>query len=61
VPLDKVVIVVLVVQVAAPALGIGDWSSSAAHLAGLATGAAYDHLLRSRTAGGVPAARVSSR
>lgn len=45
----KIVIVVLVIQLAAPAVGIGDWVSSAAHLAGLAAGAAYGYLLRPRT------------
>jgi membrane associated rhomboid family serine protease len=51
-PVHKVVIVVLVIQVIAPILGIGDWVSSAAHTAGLAVGTASAHLLlRSRDAG----------
>lgn len=45
----KIVIVVLVIQLVAPAAGIGDWVSSAAHLAGLALGAAYGYLLRPET------------
>jgi membrane associated rhomboid family serine protease len=45
-PVDKLVVVVLVIQVLAPILQIGDWVSSAAHIAGLAVGAAYGSLLR---------------
>jgi membrane associated rhomboid family serine protease len=45
----KIVIVVLVIQFVAPAVGFGDWVSSAAHLAGLAVGAAYGYLLRTRS------------
>lgn len=45
----KIVIVVLVIQVVAPAVGFGDWVSSAAHVAGLGVGAAYGYLLRPRT------------
>jgi membrane associated rhomboid family serine protease len=44
-PMDKLVIVVLVMQL----VPIGDWASSAAHLVGLAVGAAYGYLLRSKT------------
>lgn len=53
-PLDKVVAVVLVIQLAAPVMGIGDWFSSAAHIVGLGTGAAYGYLLRSRSATELP-------
>jgi len=60
-PLDKVVVVVLVIQVAAPALGIGDWSSSAAHTAGLGIGAAYGYLLRTQSGSEVPDAQSSTR
>jgi hypothetical protein len=60
-PVDKVVLVVLVIQIAAPALGIGDWSSSAAHIVGIVVGAADGHLLRSRTAGEVRRPGVPSR
>jgi membrane associated rhomboid family serine protease len=53
----KYVIIVLVIQLVAPVLsevtgvgaGIGDWTSSAAHLVGLAVGAAYGYLLRFKT------------
>lgn len=56
---DKVVVVVVLIQFVAPAAGVGDWTSSAAHIAGLAVGAAYGHLLRSRMAGELPgAARI---
>ena len=48
-PLDKLVVVLLVAQLA-PVVGIGDWVSSAAHAAGLAVGVGYGYLLRSRTA-----------
>jgi membrane associated rhomboid family serine protease len=48
-PMDKVVVVLLVIQVA-PAVGIGEWVSSAAHLTGLAVGAGYGYLLRPRAA-----------
>jgi membrane associated rhomboid family serine protease len=47
-PMDKIVIVVVVIQLA-PVAGIGDWASSAAHLVGLAVGAAYGCLLRAKT------------
>jgi membrane associated rhomboid family serine protease len=47
----KYVVVVLVIQLVAPAVGIGAWVSSAAHLVGLAVGAAYGYLLRPHTAG----------
>jgi membrane associated rhomboid family serine protease len=51
------VVVVIVLQFVAPLLsevsgvgaGIGDWTSSAAHLVGLAVGAAYGYALGSRT------------
>lgn len=46
--MDKIVIVVVVIQLA-PVAGIGDWASSVAHLVGLAVGAAYGLLLRSKT------------
>jgi membrane associated rhomboid family serine protease len=46
--MDKIVIVVAVMQLA-PIAGLGDWASSAAHLVGLAVGAAYGLLLRDRT------------
>jgi membrane associated rhomboid family serine protease len=41
----KIVVVVLATQVLVPAIGIGDWVSSAAHVAGLAVGAGYGYLL----------------
>jgi membrane associated rhomboid family serine protease len=44
-PMDKLVIVVVVIQL----VPTGDWASSAAHLVGLAVGAAYGYLLRSKT------------
>jgi membrane associated rhomboid family serine protease len=47
-PMDKIVIVVLVIQLA-PVAGIGDWASSSAHLVGLAVGVTYGYLLRSTT------------
>lgn len=43
---EKVVAVVVLMQLA-PLVGIGDWVSSAAHLAGMGVGAAYGHRLRS--------------
>jgi membrane associated rhomboid family serine protease len=51
------VIVVIVIQFVAPLLsgvtgvgaGVGDWTSSAAHLVGLAVGAGYGYLLRPAT------------
>jgi membrane associated rhomboid family serine protease len=46
--MDRIVVVVVVMQLA-PVAGAGDWASSAAHLAGLAVGAAYGYLLRSET------------
>ena len=58
-PLDKVVIVLLVAQLA-PVMGIGDWVSSAAHTAGLAVGVGYGYLLRSRSVVEVPDASASS-
>jgi membrane associated rhomboid family serine protease len=58
-PVDKVVIVVIVMQLA-PAVGIGDWVSSAAHLMGIAVGAAHGYLLRPRTSGRLREARTSS-
>ena len=45
----KIVIVVLVIQLVAPAVGIGDWVSSAAHVVGLAVGAASGYVLRGKT------------
>ncbi len=42
---EKVVAVVVLAQLA-PAVGIGDWVSSAAHLAGIGVGAAYGYLVR---------------
>lgn len=53
----KWIIVVVVIQVLAPLLseaagvgaGIGDWTSSVAHLVGLAVGAGYGYLLRPKT------------
>ena len=42
---EKVVAVVVLTQLA-PLVGIGDWVSSAAHLAGMGVGAAYGYLLR---------------
>jgi membrane associated rhomboid family serine protease len=39
--LPKVVTVIVVVNLLAPALGLGDWTSTAAHLTGLAVGALY--------------------
>ncbi len=58
-PLDKVVIVLLVAQLA-PVIGIGDWVSSTAHAAGLAVGVGYGYLLRSRTAADLPDVPTSS-
>jgi membrane associated rhomboid family serine protease len=46
--LEKAVAVVVVAQLA-PALGVGDWVSSAAHLVGLGVGAAYGYRLRPTT------------
>jgi membrane associated rhomboid family serine protease len=43
---DKILLIVFVIQLAAPVVGIGDWVSSAAHLAGLAVGAVYGYLLQ---------------
>jgi membrane associated rhomboid family serine protease len=58
--IDKVVVVVVIIQFVGPAIAIGDWTSSAAHIAGLAVGAAYGYLLRLRMAGELPgAARIS--
>ena len=55
----KIVVVIVVLQLVAPALGIGDWASSAAHLAGLAVGAAYAYLLLRRKATGEVRAPLS--
>lgn len=44
-PVDKIVVAVLVVQLA-PIMGFGDWVSSVAHAVGLAVGAAYGSRLR---------------
>ncbi|TVR27771.1 MAG: rhomboid family intramembrane serine protease [Nitriliruptor sp.] len=52
-PLDKLVVVLLVAQLA-PVVGIGDWVSSAAHAAGLAVGIGYGYLLRSRSVAELP-------
>ncbi len=60
-PLDKAVIVVVTIQVAAPVMGIGDWFSSAAHMAGLAVGVGYGYLLRSRAVAELPDASTSNR
>jgi membrane associated rhomboid family serine protease len=60
-PLGKIVVVVLVVQLVAPAVGIGDWLSSAAHLTGLAVGLAYGYLLRPRTSRERQAASIPAR
>jgi membrane associated rhomboid family serine protease len=57
--LGKVVVVVLVIQLVAPAAGLGDWVSSAAHLAGLAVGAAFGYLLRPTTTSQLREARAS--
>jgi membrane associated rhomboid family serine protease len=46
---EKIVFVVVVAQLA-PAVGIGDWVSSAAHLAGIGLGATYGYLVRPRIA-----------
>jgi membrane associated rhomboid family serine protease len=46
---EKIVFVVVVAQLA-PAVGIGDWVSSAAHLAGIGVGATYGYLVRPRIA-----------
>jgi membrane associated rhomboid family serine protease len=43
--LDKLVVVLVLAQLA-PVVGIGDWVSSTAHLAGLGIGAAYGYLVR---------------
>jgi membrane associated rhomboid family serine protease len=45
--LSKVVVVVVVLNLLAPVLGIGDWTSTAAHVTGLTVGALYG--LRRRT------------
>ena len=42
-------------------IGIGDWVSSAAHIAGLAVGAAHGYLLRSRTVAAPPGVSISSQ
>jgi membrane associated rhomboid family serine protease len=47
--IEKIVFVVVVAQLA-PAVGIGDWVSSAAHLAGIGVGACYGYLVRPRIA-----------
>jgi membrane associated rhomboid family serine protease len=47
--IEKIVFVVVVAQLA-PAVGIGDWVSSAAHLAGIGVGATYGYLVRPRIA-----------
>lgn len=58
---DKIMVVVLVIQLV-PALGIGfgdgDWSSSAAHVVGLAVGATYGYFLRPRTTTALQEANV---
>ena len=48
--IDKIVVVVLLIQLVAPVLDIGDWVSSAAHTTELAVGGVYGYLLRSRRA-----------
>lgn len=56
--LSKVVGVVLVVNLALPVLGIGHWTSSVAHVAGIAVGALYGYVLRTRSStdtGALPA------
>jgi membrane associated rhomboid family serine protease len=60
-PMGKFVVVVVVIQVIGPVAGIGGWDSSAAHLAGLATGAAYGYLLRARRDGDRDQLSASSR
>lgn len=45
---NKWVVVVLATQILVPVVGVGDWVSSAAHVAGLAVGAGYVYLLRAR-------------
>jgi rhomboid protease GluP len=50
--LSKVVVVIVVVNLLAPALGIGDWTSTAAHATGLAVGALWGVGRRARQ--GVP-------
>jgi membrane associated rhomboid family serine protease len=65
----KWVIVVLVIQLVAPVLseavgvgaGIGDWTSSAAHLVGLAVGAGYGYLLRAKTPSELPGGSIPAR
>lgn len=44
-PVDKIVVAVIVVQLA-PVVGIGGWMSSVAHLVGLAVGGAYGYRVR---------------
>ena len=56
--LSKVVGVVLVVNLALPVLGIGYWTNSVAHVAGIAVGALYGYVLRTRSStvtGAIPA------
>jgi membrane associated rhomboid family serine protease len=48
-PVDKIVIVVLIVQLG-PVAGIGDWVSSAAHVVGMTVGVAYGYRVRTSTA-----------
>jgi membrane associated rhomboid family serine protease len=57
----KIVVVVLVIQLVAPAAGIGDWVSSAAHLVGLVVGAAYGYLLRPKTTSELREASIPAR
>lgn len=53
-PLDKLVVVALLFEVASPIMGIGSWVTSAAHVTGLAVGLGYGYLLRSRIPAEVP-------
>jgi membrane associated rhomboid family serine protease len=53
--LPKIAVAIAALNVLAPVLGVGDWTSSVAHLSGLAVGAAWG--LRARAAERVPATR----
>jgi len=55
-PVDKLVVVVLVMQLG-PAIGIGEWVSSAAHVVGLGVGAAYGYRVRPTNTDQQPARR----
>jgi membrane associated rhomboid family serine protease len=58
--LPKVVVVVVALNLLQPLVGAGDWTSSVAHVAGIAIGAGWAHRIKHRAGASGPAAARSS-